>query len=291
MFKKISKKNKKIVCIVGYGKSGSTLLGNMLGQIKGYFDIGELISVDLAIESINKCSCGRVIQDCNFWEKVFVKSIENQNKLDMKTWKFLHNKYFPLILTYSNKSLNRKFEQLKKIYMQVLEQSKADVIVDSSKSVLYAYILSKILDIDVYFVHLVRDMYAVEYSMHKLKKQGHPKFINSNPFIDTIQWIANNKLCKYLSNNNIYIKVDYEKLIKTPKKTIETICKKIGDKNPDLSFIKGNKILKTTNHNIGGSRIRLKKGLVDLKVDNSWKNNLPKRSYNIIKLLKMLTGS
>src|SRR5215208_4373820 len=61
----------KVLYIAGLGRSGSTILANTLGQIKGFFSGGELNFIwKHALIENRLCGCGRPSQECEFWGPV-----------------------------------------------------------------------------------------------------------------------------------------------------------------------------------------------------------------------------
>jgi hypothetical protein len=57
-----------VVLIGGYGRSGSTLLERMLGQIPGYFSAGELCHIwERGLIEKQLCGCGMPLPECDLW--------------------------------------------------------------------------------------------------------------------------------------------------------------------------------------------------------------------------------
>jgi hypothetical protein len=62
----------KVLYIAGSGRSGSTILDNILGQVEGGFSVGELRYVwDRGIIQNRICGCGAPFRGCNLWKRVF----------------------------------------------------------------------------------------------------------------------------------------------------------------------------------------------------------------------------
>jgi hypothetical protein len=58
----------RILYIAGAGRSGSTLLANILGQVEGFFTAGELISIwERGLIQDRFCGCGVPFHDCEVW--------------------------------------------------------------------------------------------------------------------------------------------------------------------------------------------------------------------------------
>ncbi len=61
----------KVLYIAGKGRSGSTLLASLLGQLPGFFNAGEVIHLwDWGLVRNYKCGCGLSLQECPTWHAV-----------------------------------------------------------------------------------------------------------------------------------------------------------------------------------------------------------------------------
>ena len=55
----------RVLFIGGLGRSGSTLLDRMLGQLDGVWSVGELVHIwQRGLQENNLCGCGRRFRDC-----------------------------------------------------------------------------------------------------------------------------------------------------------------------------------------------------------------------------------
>src|SRR5216683_3159286 len=61
----------RVLYIAGTGRSGSTLLANTLGQVKGVFNAGEIRYLwQRGMLENRLCGCSRHFMDCPFWQEV-----------------------------------------------------------------------------------------------------------------------------------------------------------------------------------------------------------------------------
>jgi hypothetical protein len=58
-----------ILYIAGAGRSGSTLLGQILGQLEGFCFVGEMIGAWQTF-GVRRCGCQAMLTDCEFWAAV-----------------------------------------------------------------------------------------------------------------------------------------------------------------------------------------------------------------------------
>jgi hypothetical protein len=55
----------KVLYVTGFGRSGTTILDNILGQLDGVFAAGELHYIwDRSLEQNRLCACGEAFADC-----------------------------------------------------------------------------------------------------------------------------------------------------------------------------------------------------------------------------------
>ena len=82
----------RILYVSGAGRSGSTLLELMLGQINGFTAAGELRHFwERGVLKNQLCSCGRHFDDCSFWQEV-AAAIESDGHTLKRTAPILNGK-------------------------------------------------------------------------------------------------------------------------------------------------------------------------------------------------------
>src|SRR5690606_22212736 len=61
----------KVVCIGGLGRSGTTLLERLLGQLPGVMPLGEITHLwERDIIAYEMCACGATFSYCEFWQRI-----------------------------------------------------------------------------------------------------------------------------------------------------------------------------------------------------------------------------
>jgi hypothetical protein len=64
----------KVLFLAGKGRSGGTLLASLLGQLPGFFNVGELNRLwDWGLVNNHHCGCGLPFQECPTWNAIFSK--------------------------------------------------------------------------------------------------------------------------------------------------------------------------------------------------------------------------
>ncbi|MFC1831585.1 sulfotransferase [Thermodesulfobacteriota bacterium] len=272
----------KLLYIGGYSRSGSTILSNVLGEIDGFFNAGELMFIwDRLISEEGICGCGVHVRDCNIWSRVLDNAFEDTEKpeypkmIQMRNDNWQSGNVIRWRLSSKAKAdlvsrLGYYLDNLEKLYWAAGTMISDDVIIDSSKNPTYLYLLSLIEGIELHVVHIVRDPRATAYSWLS-KKQG---FTSIPPWRSSVSWDAKNMAMEVLKGqfNEKYIQVRYEDFIANPKNSLRTILEVLGEEQRSLNFITDDGITFKRNHCVYGNPDLFKKGRVKLLLDDRWKS-------------------
>lgn len=275
----------KVAYIAGTGKTGSTLLGKLLGQVEDFVDVGELVNIDAQFDQNQKCGCGTAVRSCQFWAEVLKKGIGGIDKLERRPWHRLKTRYLPaLLLPGARRFLVRHFHQLYRLHQAVHDVGKARVVVDSSKSAFYGAVLNLFPGVEVYTLHLVRDVRASEGSMYRLKQEGSAKFGKRSTWWNSVRWMIVNILTEGAAKwvGSPYRLVRYEDLTSDPKKTLGDILDFLSEDPSKQNFIEGHTAILGKTHTVAGSAIRFKESPIELRLDERWRSNLPERNRAVV---------
>jgi hypothetical protein len=73
-----------VLYIAGEGRSGSTILGGLIGEYPGFFHVGELHYLwEKGLSENRLCGCGQKFLTCNFWCEVLAAAFGDGNKVDV----------------------------------------------------------------------------------------------------------------------------------------------------------------------------------------------------------------
>lgn len=290
----------KVLYIAGWGRSGSTILDNLLGQLEGFFSVGEINCVwERNLLGDWLCGCGRPFRACPVWSEVMKTAFGSADSIDAQEMIRLRDggvrtRHMPLMLMPLAKSLLKRqldkyVRNLEKLYCGVSTVTGSRVIVDSSKSPAYSYALDMVPSVDLYVVHLVRDPRAVAYSWQR-KKKVDPKMeglmVRYGPFRSSVIWSAWNAVTEALwrRRSSRYLQIRYEDLIADPQKTLSLIPGLV-EENVSLSHIEGRKIEFKATHTTSGNLSRFKTGAVELRPDEEWRESMNVRDKKLVAAL------
>lgn len=284
------KQKVKVLNITGWGRSGSTILGSVLGNCQGFFFGGELRNIwKLSLLDNRLCGCSVTVRECDFWKKVFDNGFGGMDKVNvmeiLKKLKLTYYSRLALIklLPFGEKYFKSHFlslTEVEKLFLSIQEVTNCKVIIDTTKSPLWGYLLSLMDNLDVYSIHLIRDPRGIAYSRKKKMLQPDKEktiYIERfNSFDSSLKWNIRNLLAEYLwkQNKDKYLMIKYEDFARKPKMTVSTILDFISESGTSTPFVSAGEVELSVNHSAWGNPSRFKTGRIELKVDDEWKSKL-----------------
>jgi hypothetical protein len=293
----------KVLYIGGSGRSGSTILGNVLGQIDGFVHVGEIYYLwSHGLIHNHLCGCGTPVRECPSWREVFDRAYGGMERVNPYNFISQHKHLFgsrgypPPLTTMGRRQLaarSRDFvPELSKLYQAIQTVNNARVIVDSSKLHMQALALSMMPDVDLYMLHLLRDSHGIAYSWQKKKLSiGTDKAYMDRygPWRSSLKWNIRNLYISLLARNPAihYHLLRYEDFIDHPRAALGQVLDWMGEES-DLAFINAqNEVqLSTPQCTIHGNPVRFQTGkAVKLRADDEWKTKINQKDKWIVTLL------
>jgi hypothetical protein len=286
----------KICVIAGWARSGSSLLGKLLGQYDGLFDAGEIIQWWKAASTPGwRCGCGDTLPDCPIWSQVLaavpVPEGDGRIMAQFSAPGVLQRlRDLPEIWGHEwgrhSVKVDASRRILDPIYRTLAAASGARVIVDSSKSPVWVELAQSLDDADVRVVHLVRDPRATAYSYTRVR--GTPTGIAGQEMSrmgsarSTLYWVANHGALATTSRHAVgrdhYRRVHYEDLMAEPRSTVEGIMAFLDEPSTDGPFTDDHTATLVPTHNLAGNAMRFDQGPMQLRVDDQWSRDLARSS-------------
>ncbi|MBA3350555.1 MAG: sulfotransferase [Actinobacteria bacterium] len=298
----------KVLFIMGWTRSGSTILDGVLGALDGWVSAGELHYIwERGLLEDRLCGCGEPFHECPFWKNVWVAaygSVEDRpDPRQVVAWQqqAVRTRHTPRLLRMGPLPtgwgpLDAYAPVAAALYEGIGNVAGAKVVVDSSKRPSDAALLGVLPGVDPYFVHLVRDPRAVAYSWQRRKAtldlQGaaDAEMPRHSSFYSAFGWLELNggaELVRRHFGPARSILVRYEDFVAAPEPTIEKVAEMVGELPDRLPFTGTHTVAMQPNHMAGGNPTRFNAGDVTLKPDTEWINRLSRGSN----LLTTLTDS
>lgn len=277
----------KVLCITGWCRNGSTIIGNILNEIPGFFHVGELHFLwknSVGKGANNSCGCGKSLTECDIWSKVLETGrpvgvtaeahAENAIRRQLScvrtrhTWRVLRRGLHTTDI--------REHAELMTLTLHtVAEMTDARVIVDTTKIPGESALLPYLDDVDPYFVHLVRDPRAVAQSWSRWKQYVFTMSASKS----TAYWhgfnTASQAILRRWPERSMFLR--YEDFIADPSGTIDRLLRLCGEDLPNP--MNGRTIDLHTNHTVTGNPDRFETGTTLVRDrDDSWKTGLSTRA-------------
>lgn len=289
----------RVAYVAGTGRSGSTLLGRMLGQGEGCAPVGEMVRVwKRGVGKNLVCSCGAAFRDCELWGPVGRAAFGGWDTLDaadlvrlqrsVDRVRYVPLYFLPIAPRKFRQRLERYLDLVRPLYAAVAEVTGNDVVVDVSKRVSTLLLLRRARTFDVRVVHLVRDVRGVAYSwtkeVRKPDVEERAQYMDQfHPAATALRYVLDNLVVHAASLLGIPTAfVRYEDVVTQPRTELTRLLAFVGAPQQELTFVKDDAVELHAVHSIGGNPNRFATGLVALRPDEEWRAKLGRASRSVV---------
>ncbi|MEU1244357.1 sulfotransferase [Micromonospora parva] len=292
----------RVLYLAGSGRSGSTLVTTVLGQLPGFFAAGELRYLwRRGILENRQCGCGSPVVDCPLWARVRADlSDADPAGIAARLAQRLRLRRLPALLRRHRRGQppvpgHPDDRHLARLYASIAEHAlpgRSDgVIVDSSKLPPYGALLGSLPGIDLYVLHVVRDPRATAYSWRRRRLLDGPADdqLMSRPPVGkaALLWLVWNTATVRLWGGRRgapgrYLRVRYEDFVADPAGTTAQIAGFVGATPDELPFPTPATVRLRPTHSVAGNPSRHRTGLVEVVADTEWLTGLTTRAYAVV---------
>lgn len=288
-----------VVFIAGLGRSGSTLIDRALGSPPRCTSLGEFERLwERGLVENASCGCGESFDACPFWSDVGNEAFGGWDQIDgiemlrlqrsVDRMRYLPLLWLPMVAPRFRRRLDRYCRVVSRLYRAVAAVTGADVIIDSSKGVSTAWLMHRVPGIDLRVLHLTRDSRAIAYSWSKVvqKPGGDAMMDRYAPSVVGVRYLLYNPLLHLMALGGITSRfLRYEDFVADPPGTTKAVLAFAGLPDPDLSFISGRDLDLGVHHSIGGNPMRVRRGPIEVRLDDAWRSSLASRDKRIVTML------
>jgi hypothetical protein len=274
----------KILCITGWCRNGSTIIGNILNEIPGFFHVGELHFLwknAAGKGSNNVCGCGEVLDQCRLWSEILplgvptgvsaaahVDTVMRRQRACVRTrhtWRVLSRGLH-------SEEIREHAALMTLTCHAIAERTGARVLVDTTKIPGEAALLPLLEEVTPYYVHLVRDPRAVAESWRQPKQYAYAMPAARS----TAYWLgfnlASQAILRHYPKRSLFLR--YEQFIADPVGTVDVLLQLCGA-DPAANPMQDRTIELHTNHTVTGNPDRFRTGATIIRQqDDSWKTGL-----------------
>lgn len=291
-----------IIYIAGSGRSGSTVLERVLGEMRGFVNVGELIDLSRRpAQHGERCGCGRVFADCPFWTGVGKRAFGGWETGCLAAARGLQarvarQRHIPRLLAMKAAGHGLREDVAAygawyaSLYRAIATEAGATCVVDASKWPVQALALAR-AGIDIRVIHLVRDVRGVAHSLSK-QRVARPHALTETDFMwrstpagAAARWVACQAQAELLRHCGIpFAHVRYEDFVHQPRHTVEMALARL-DMSPDVSrlaCIDEGRIVLGRSHGLAGNPSRFCDGEIALRADEAWRYQMSRRNRFIV---------
>ncbi|GAA1739653.1 sulfotransferase [Luedemannella helvata] len=276
----------RVLYLTGWLRSGSTMLGNVLGELPGVLHVGELHYLwrngVLSDGTNSSCGCGRDLTDCDLWSTalggghdvaVRVETARRTVALQQSLLRTRHTRARLAEVRGAARApgLDEVVGQTAGIYRLLAGRGGERLIIDGSKYPAEAATLLGRSDLDVRVLHIVRDPRPTAYSYQRAKEYIDPM----SPARSSGYWTAFNLASEAVGRQagDRYLRVRHEDLCARPRETVAEVMRFAGLDGPPPVDGAG-RVLLTANHTVTGNPDRLVNGAAVIRADERWRTGL-----------------
>lgn len=274
-----------VLCITGWFRNGSTIIGNILNEIPGFFHVGELhfLWKNAAGKGANNlCGCGQPLTACAVWSEILASLRPPGSSLQEYADKVTHRQLGYVRTRHTWRVLDRGLhcdairehaDLMARTYRAIADQTGARVIVDTTKIPGEAALLPNVPAVTPYFVHLVRDPRAAAYSWRNWKQYVYAmSAAKSTGYWDLFN-LGSEAITRRYPGRSLFLR--YEDFIADPAAAIDALLELCGE-DRDANPVHGRVVELHVNHTVLGNPDRFNTGPTTIRdTDDGWRAGLP----------------
>ncbi len=291
-----------VLYIAGSGRSGTTLIDSILGQLPGVFSAGELRFLwQRGVVENRLCGCGRAFAECPTWQAVMREALADWPELDPEQFarrqrRRVRAARLPGMLWSAWRGATsrpgRGERVLADVYAAVAHLTSARVVVDSSKLPPYGHLLTGVPGIDLRVLHVVRDPRATAFSWQRrriLPDFGDERLMHQQrPPKSATLWLLWNAVTELLwagprtRRPDRYLRIRYEDFVAAPEEATRRIADWLGVPSTELPFRSPREVVLAPTHSVAGNPSRHRTGPVTVRADEEWVTSMRRRDALVV---------
>jgi hypothetical protein len=287
----------RVLFLGGLGRSGTTLVERLLGELPGVRALGEVVHLwQRDIRDDERCGCGAKFSACTFWKRVGAAAFGGWDRVDVDRIHMLRDavertRHIPRLASaaHPDDAVREYASWYAQVYAAASEVAGASVVVDSSKHSALAHVLRGADDVDLRVVHVVRDARGVAYSWTKTvtrpETDGAEEMTRYSPGRSAMLWNAHNAAFGLLARRGVpVLRIRYEQFLADPRTALRELAEFAGITvaDADLAFLGDGYADLSVGHSAAGNPMRFTVGRLPLRRDDAWVRALPRAQRRLV---------
>ncbi|WP_213452820.1 sulfotransferase family protein [Rhizomonospora bruguierae] len=291
----------RVLFVGGLGRSGTTLMERILGQLPGAHALGEVVHLwQRDLRADERCGCGSRFSGCAFWRAIGQEAFGGWHRVDVDRIAALQaaverTRHIPRMarqrLAERRRHLIEEYAGwYASVYAAAAKVGGAEVVIDSSKHSALAHCLrwSAPAGLDLRVVHAVRDPRGVAYSWTRTVARPEAdgdQMTRYTPGRSALLWTAHNAAFELLERRGVPLRrVRYEQFLADPRGTVRDLAAFAGltVTDADLAFLGDEHADLRPGHSAAGNPMRFAVGRVPLRRDDAWLAGLPAKQRRLV---------
>ena len=282
-----------VLYVAGASRSGSTLLGRLLGAIPGHVDLGEtrhLFSRGMGLDRL--CSCGERFGACDFWSRVAadafgpvsadrIREMVRMVRAGTRLRRAVRTLLCPSLRP--GRPADRECAALyERLLRSVHRVSGAKTLIDTSKVPGGILTLAEVPRVRLSVIEIVRDPRAVAFSWRRRVARpeipgGKIEMERLPVWRSAVEWnLARSLLAATRRRlDPPWTILRLEDLVRAPAASLRGALLAIGRPEPDLGFLRGGTANLPAGHSVSGNPMRFSAGPTVIRPDEEWRRALP----------------
>ncbi len=298
----------KVLSIVGPARSGTTIMGNILGEVGGIANAGEIRWLwRRGLAERMPCGCGLPPVDCPRWSGVLdtlrrawlpaadddaVTAAVGAVSRAQDELLAPRNRLRALSAASGRDTAWAALRCLRPLTADLCaslsDVSGESLVVETSKLPHLAAILAGARDVDHYVLHLVRDPRATAFSWQRRKAlpvaDGLATMATMSPVASVRNWFRSGVEAELLRRHvprDRWLFLRYEDFVARPAAAVDRVLAFVGVPGPG-PFVGPDTVHLGTNHTMAGNPNRFRTGSVRIVEDDEWKYRMARRDRMVI---------
>lgn len=293
----------KVLSIVGAGRSGTTVIASILGEVPGFASGGEIRWLwRRGVVEGRPCACGLPPTECPVWAPVVKQTLaavevedddplqaiiaaQSEVAMTRHRLRVMRSAAEP---TTTWTALHRVRTAIGTACHALSSATGSTVVVDSSKRPHDAAVIAALPDISHYVLHVVRDPRAVAYSWRRAKSftvSGQTRTMGTRRLGGSVtRWNTNSwgaELLRRRIPEERWLRLRYEDFCADPQVACQAITRLLGEDGAP-PFDSADVVRLRPGHLVAGNPSRFEVGAVRIRLDEEWRTGMSTRDQRVV---------